>query len=98
VGRWWELNLPFVLFARLGRRKQFVVPLNVRIKLICGLAVTTACSKQGTISAPRKWLVASYDKGDLLFIIRGVGKTWGTNLLTRLRRAQMSKLQGAVYE
>ena len=41
-GRCKGVSLPFVLFAKLGRRRQFVVPLNVRIKLAIRLAVTTA--------------------------------------------------------
>jgi len=36
------VSLPRVLSAKPGRRRQFVVPRYVRIKLVIGLAATTA--------------------------------------------------------
>jgi len=47
------VNLPFVLFAELGRRRQFAVPLNVRIKLIFGLAVTQPLQPRGDLATAK---------------------------------------------
>src|SRR2546426_1167852 len=47
-GRCKRVSLPFVLFAKLGRRRQFVVPLNVRIKLVPHVLPTPRIMKMAT--------------------------------------------------
>jgi hypothetical protein len=76
------VSLPHVLSARPGRRRQFAVPRYVRIKLAIRLAVTTAALSKGRspcrVMDDARMIPQSQVCGSL-FMIRGVGKTWGTS-------------------
>ena len=76
------VSLPLVLFGELGRRRQFVVPLKRPDQTSYRAHCHHSSSKQKTISVPRNgWRLWYRSAGDLgsLFMIRGVGKTWGTS-------------------
>ena len=60
------VSLPYVLSAKHGRKRQFVVPRYARIKLAIRLAVTTAALSKGR--SPCRAMVA--------FMIRRRGGSW----------------------
>jgi hypothetical protein len=71
------------------------MPLNVRIKLLFGLAVAISRSKLGTISGPRDGANSRVNHpaavSRLFFIIRDVGRTWGTIVLPALRAGPFAR-------
>src|SRR5437899_1674420 len=76
------VSLPLVLFGELGRRRQFVGPLKRADQASYRAHCHHSGCKHKTISVPRNgWRLWYRSAGDLgsLFMIRGVGKTWGTS-------------------
>ena len=71
-----------MLLYLLAESRQFVLPLTVRIKLAIGLAVATAAPSKGR--SPCREMTRTEDilqsgVSGSFFMIRGVGKTWGTS-------------------